>query len=155
MSANPEIPMRLLLAMLLCATSLDAGAQATTGLHDEITRIDRKFFDAFNSCDLKTMGELFSDDLEFYHDLGGVNDHAGTMDATRRNCEKGLGLRRTLVDGSLEIHPIGDYGALQKGRHTFCHLENGKNDCGTFEFVHVWKRTEDGWKLTRVISYGH
>ncbi len=27
-------------------------------------------------------------------------------------------------------------------------------DCGTFEFVHVWKQTNDGWKMSRVISYG-
>jgi hypothetical protein len=22
-------------------------------------------------------------------------------------------------------------------------------------FAHVWKQTPDGWKLTRVLSYGH
>lgn len=147
--------MRLLLATLLCATSLGVGAQKTIGLRDEITQIDEKLFNAFNSCDLKTMDELFSHDLEFYHDLGGVSGHEGTMDNTRRNCERGLGLRRSLVEGSVEIYPIEGYGAIQKGKHTFCHLENGKNDCGTFEFVHVWRRTQGGWELARVISYGH
>lgn len=101
------------------------------------------------------MGELFSTELEFYHDLGGLQGYKETMDSTKRNCDKGLGLRRKAVVGSLKVYPIKGYGAVQLGKHTFCHMENGKNDCGTFEFVHVWKRVDKGWKLARVVSYGH
>lgn len=147
--------MRLLLATLLYAWSLSALAQGPVGLRDEIAQVDRKLFDAFNSCDLKTMGELFSDDLEFYHDLGGLQGHSETMNSTRRNCEKASGLRRSLVEDSHRVFPIEGYGAIHAGKHTFCHVENGKDDCGTFEFVHVWKRTAGGWELARVISYGH
>jgi hypothetical protein len=35
------------------------------------------------------------------------------------------------------------------------HIENGKDDCGTFKFLQIWKHTADGWKLARVVSYGH
>ena len=147
--------MRYLLATILCALSLASSAEEPTELFNEIENIDTRFFDAFNSCDLQTMGDIFSDDLEFYHDLGGVHDAQGTMKTTRRNCDKGLGLRRKIVEGSLKVYPIKDYGAIQVGAHTFCHLENGKDDCGTFDFVHVWRRIDNGWKLARVISYGH
>lgn len=47
------------------------------------------------------------------------------------------------------------YGAIQIGQHEFCHEENGIDDCGVFGFTHVWHRSSDGWKITRVLSYGH
>ena len=147
--------MQYFVLALLCALSLSARAEKAPELFDEIVKVDAKFFDAFNSCDLKTMGDLFSEDLEFYHDLGGFQGYKETMDTTRGNCAKGLGLRRKIVEGSLKVYPVKGYGAIQVGRHTFCHVENGKDDCGTFEFVHVWKRTDRGWRLARVISYGH
>ena len=101
------------------------------------------------------MGSMLSRDLEFYHDTVGLGGYDKTMESTRRNCNDELGLTRTLIVESLEVYPIKDYGAIQKGKHTFCHMEDGENDCGTFEFVHVWKRTEKGWRITRVLSYGH
>jgi len=44
---------------------------------------------------------------------------------------------------------------MQVAAHKFCHTENGKPDCGTFKFVHIWKQTPKGWKIARVVSYGH
>ncbi|WP_419148285.1 hypothetical protein [Pseudoalteromonas 'SMAR'] len=64
-------------------------------------------------------------------------------------------MTRTLIPESLTVYPIKDFGALQMGEHRFCHLVNGKNDCGTFRFTHIWRRNQAGWKLHRVISYGH
>lgn len=137
------------------AAASHAAAPVPASLVDEITRMDARLFDAFNACDVATMDRLFARDLEFVHDLGGVSGHDATMAATRRNCDRRLGLRRTLVPGSLRVYPVKDFGAIQVGEHTFCHVEDGRDDCGTFEFVHVWRRTADGWELARVISYGH
>ena len=44
---------------------------------------------------------------------------------------------------------------LQTGMHRFCHIENGKDDCGTFKYVMVWKKKKEQWMVTRVISYDH
>ena len=143
----------LWLAFLVVAGS--ALAQDAAELKAEIAAADAKFFDAFNACDLEIMGEIFAKDLEFYHDLAGFSDYRKTMDGGEANCRRNLGLRRELVEESHEVYPMGKEGAIQKGKHTFCHMENGQEDCGTFEFVHVWRRAEDGWKIARVISYGH
>ena len=143
------------LFLAFCTVAGSGRAQDSTKLMAEIAAADAEFFDAFNACELETMGEIFARDLEFYHDLGGLSDYGQTMEATETNCRRNLGLRRELVEGSLEVYPVGEYGAIQKGKHTFCHDENGEEDCGTFEFVHVWRRTEEGWKIARVISYGH
>ena len=55
----------------------------------------------------------------------------------------------------MSVYALGEFGAIQKGKHMFCHIVNGQNDCGTFEFVHIWKKQGNNWSLHRVISYGH
>ena len=117
--------------------------------------MDAAWEDAYNHCKLDIMDSIISEDLEFYHDLGGLTNYAQNIEAFKTNFAKNYGLRRELVPGSLEIYPIKDYGAIQIGSHTFCHKENGKQDCGTFKFVHVWQKKNGEWKLTRVVSYGH
>ena len=95
-------------------------------LQREITAMDDALTDTFNRHDLAAAMALFSEDVEFFHDRGG-----------------------------LEIYPIPGYGAIQIGKHRFCHTENGKPDCGTFSFTHVWRKTGERWQLVRVVSYGH
>ena len=124
-------------------------------LYMEIAHMDSVLFNAFNAKDITTIKTLFATDLEFYHDLGGLTNYEQNMEAFKSNFAKNNGLQRELVPGSLEVYPIKDYGAIQIGAHTFCHKENGKQDCGTFKFVHVWQKKNGEWKLTRVVSYGH
>ena len=132
-----------------------AGGEEPAELHERIAKLDAEFFGAFNTCDLKKVAEMFHEELEFFHDISGLAGREQSVQSLTSLCDRKLGLERTLVEGSLEVYPIPNYGAIQKGEHTFCHMENGKNDCGTFGFVHIWKDTENGWKMTRVVSYGH
>ena len=117
--------------------------------------MDSILFNAFNSRDIEIFKNLFTADLEFYHDKGGLTDYAYTIQSLKNTAAKNDGLRRDLLPGSLEVYPIKDYGAIQIGTHRFCHVENGKQDCGTFKFVHVWKKIGDEWKIARVVSYDH
>lgn len=134
---------------LIAATHL--AAQET--LSNEIRAVDSRMFGAFNRCDVETMAAIYADDLEFFHDTGGFDDKASTVAKTRELCARELGLERTLVED--RVVPIAGYGAIHEGRHRFCHEVDGVEDCGTFDFLHVWKREGDRWKLARVISYGH
>jgi hypothetical protein len=124
-------------------------------LYDTIAHMDSVLFDAFNNRDLEVVKTIFSTDVEFYHDKGGLSNYDQTIESSKRLFDQNNGLRRTLIPGSLEVYPIKDYGAIQIGVHKFCHKENGKDDCGVFKFLHVWQRTAAGWKLARVISYDH
>jgi hypothetical protein len=65
--------------------------------------------------------------------------------------------RRELVPGSMTVHVIGDYGAMQMGTHRFFALQAGKPDrlTETGKFIDLWKREGETWKLARVISYDH
>lgn len=129
--------------------------QANAGLYQKIQKADKTLFDAFNNCDINTQASMLSTELEFYHDIVGVSDFEDTIKVTKKNCDGKLGLIRTLVPGSMVVYPIKDFGAVQIGEHTFCHKVNGVNDCGTFGFTHIWKDTDEGWLVHRVVSYGH
>ena len=124
-------------------------------LFAQIAHMDSVLFNAFNNRDTATFKKLFTKDLEFFHDKGGLTGYQPTIGFMRETAQKNNGLRRDLVVGSLEVYPIPNYGAMEIGAHKFCHMENGKPDCGTFRFVHIWKRIDNEWKITRVVSYGH
>jgi ketosteroid isomerase-like protein len=129
---------------------------ATSGeLFDVISRMDTAMFAAFNAHAVDRLMVLFTDDLEFYHDSGGLNDHRGTKHDFTQLFAQSPDIKRDLVQGSMEVYPIKDHGAIQVGEHRFCHTERGQPDCGTFKFLMVWRKTGDSWKVSRVISYGH
>lgn len=128
---------------------------ATTDLYNEIKLQDSLLFAAFNTRDIEGFKNYFSQGLEFYHDKGGLTGYEKTVNNLKTTAQENNQLRRELVKGSLEVFPIPGYGAIEIGSHQFCHTENGKLDCGTFKFVHVWQKKDGQWKITRVVSYGH
>ena len=150
-----------LLPLLFMVMAVFSNAQAqkdsseNEALYKEIAHMDSVLFNAFNTRDTTTFKNVFSTDLEFFHDKGGLTNYEYTINSLRTTALKNNGLRRDLVKGSLEVYPIPGYGAMEIGSHTFCHLENGKQDCGTFKFVQIWQYKNGEWKISRVVSYGH
>jgi ketosteroid isomerase-like protein len=129
---------------------------ATSGeLFQAIAHMDSAVFEAFNAHDVERLMSMFTDDLEFYHDTDGLTDYRQTAESFKKLFANTPDIRRDLVTGSLEVYPIKDYGAMEIGEHRFCHKENGRDDCGTFKFAMVWRKTGETWKLSHVLSYGH
>lgn len=128
---------------------------ATTPLFGEILRLDGLMSDAFNRHDLDALMALFTSDLEFYHDTGGLQSFTAVRTGFQSLFGQNNGIRRNLVPGTFRVFPVKDYGAVELGRHQFCHEENGGTDCGTFEFIQVWRKDGGEWKIARVISIGH
>jgi hypothetical protein len=151
----------ILLSATLFLSNFLANAQSKkdsltkTQLYKEIAHLDSVVFNAFNTRDIELFKTLFTQDLEFYHDTGGLTGYKHTTDFMEEVAKQTNKLKRELVPGSLEVYPIPGYGAMEIGTHTFCHIENGKQDCGTFKFVHIWQKKDGAWKISRVVSYGH
>jgi len=127
----------------------------SSDLYRAIGNRDDALTAAFNDHDVQTLMALFDDDVEFYHDAGGLQRYADVKAAFTGLFAQNNGIRRELVPGSLRVYPIRNYGAMELGSHRFCHLENGRQDCGTFAFLQIWRHSGEGWKITRVASYGH
>jgi ketosteroid isomerase-like protein len=126
-----------------------------SSLQSEIERMDSVLFAAFNARDVTALQTFFAPDLEFYQDNEGLENYTQTMKDFTEMFRQSSKIRRELVPGSLEVYPIKNYGAIEVGSHRFCHEENGKAECGTFKFLHVWRKTDTTWQLTRIVSYAH
>jgi hypothetical protein len=122
-------------------------------LFETIKSLDAKLFDAYNRCDLETLGSMVSDDLEFYHDQTGLMvGRAPFLAAIKQNiCGK---VQRSLVGDTLEVYPLKGYGAVEIGIHRF-HHPNEPDNVGDAKFVTIWHDDNGVWKVTRVISYEH
>jgi hypothetical protein len=121
-------------------------------LYDELARMDSALFDAaFVTCDADKFREIFTEDAEFYHDRTGAS--YGKDVRTLKSCPRTNGVTRSLVPGSLEVYPMQGYGAVQIGRHIFA--KAGEPGSEVAQFVHLWKREGNTWKLARVLSFDH
>ena len=126
-----------------------------SGLQSEIERMDSVLFAAFNAQDFTALQTFFAPDLEFYQDNEGLENYTQTMKDFSEMFRQSSKIRRELIPGSLEVYPIKNYGAIEVGSHRFCHDENGQAECGTFKFLHVWRKTDTTWQLSRIVSYAH
>ncbi len=143
--------------VLLTATAQSSTAQKVKDaeLFNIIYKLDSACFKAFNEKNFEVFKNYFDTTLEFYHDRTGLTYYADNMKIFKTSFSKGGDLTRVLVGETMEVYPVPGFGAVQIAQHLFCHTENGKQDCGTFKFIHVWKKTEKGWKITRIISVDH
>jgi ketosteroid isomerase-like protein len=151
----------LLVSFFVAARPTEVKSQVTTPeyqrtvskeLYDSIAALDSIFFNAYNNCNLKILDSLLSEDLEFYHDKGGLStSKKEIMKALENNiCGK---VTRELLKGSIEVYQIKDFGAIEMGFHGFHNNQEKESGPTHFsKFVHIWHRVNDQWKLTRVIS---
>jgi hypothetical protein len=125
-------------------------------LEEAIGELDRQLFAAYNHCDLNQFDRLLADDVEFYHDQGGVTlGHAALTESVRNNICTG-DTQRVLVPGTLKVYPIKGFGALEMGVHRFTHPRTqASNGTGEASFVHLWRYKDGVWKLSRAFSYDH
>lgn len=128
-----------------------------SALRDEILAADRQLFDAYNTCNTAEFSQRLSLDLEFFHDTTGLTGHHWNVDALKKRCAETTKYRRTLDEQSVQVFPVPGYGAMEIGTHRFTEkrADGSEQLDATPGFANVWKQTPDGWKLTRVLSYGH
>lgn len=130
-------------------------APTTQKLFNKIAHMDSVMFDAFNTQNMDKFKPLFTEDLEWYQDNGGLIPYKIVFENFENTFKKEFKLTRQLVKSSLEVHPIKDYGAIEIGVHQFRHIENGKKEIGTFKFLMIWREKDGQWQISRVISYDH
>ena len=153
----------LLLSVIFCE---NLSAQNKT-VDDELKAAlakDSIFWQHYNSCNIDAMRTFFTDDIEFYHDKGGViNGLDKFLSISKQNLcgDDNFRLRREAVAESVKIFAMKDgenlYGAILSGQHVFYILEKGKEPRpdGLARFTHLLLKTESGWKMSRVLSYDH
>jgi hypothetical protein len=144
-----------LIVVSLGTSRMAAQAAPAPSLRDDILRADASMFAAFNSHDLDETMKWFDPGLEFYHDKDGALTYAQVREGFRSMFAQNNGMKRELMNDSVEVYPIKNYGAIETGTHRFCHVENGSDVCGVFKFVLVWRQQDGRWQVTRALSYDH
>src|SRR4030095_10261132 len=151
----------LIIAVLFAKPGQTQSAKsASKQLYDQLAELDSILFATVYTCNPAKASSFFTEDLEFYHDKGGVTKTRKTfLEALERNfCgEQRQKLRRELVKASLRVFPIKNYGAVQIGDHRFFVTENGQPEklTGIAKFVHLWQLKNGEWKISRVFSFDH
>jgi hypothetical protein len=155
----------LFAALLILATSYALSAETEQQkVEAVILQQDTLFWDTYNRCDTEAFRPFFTDDVEFYHDRGGVTFGADNLVTSLKKNLCGnpdSRLRREAVDGTVKVYTLQKdnviYGAVITGEHVFYVLQKGKPERldGLAKFFHVWLVKDGVWKMSRVISYDH
>lgn len=153
-----------LLIMISCIQLSKAQASKSSELFKTLTKQDNLLFNqGFNHCNYEVLEKIVSKDLEFYHDVSGMQNRKDFFKATRENICSNPNQKpiRKLVLGTLKVYPLKNngqiYGAVQEGIHQFYINEPGKDLylTSTAKFTHLWVLEDSSWKLKTVLSYDH
>lgn len=129
-----------------------------------ILKSDSLFWLAFNQCDITGMQKYIADDLEFYHDKGGIQKGSDEfLNTTKKNLcgNSNFHLRREAVPGTVKVYVMAKdgkpYGGILSGEHLFYVNEKGKKERldGLARFTHLWLITDSSCKMSRIFSYDH
>lgn len=149
---------------LTVALALPLVAFANPATLAEVKAADAAYWKAYNSCDYPAMDALTADNVEFYHDLGGItNGRAALTDSVRKNIcgTAGMAIRRVVQDQQVQTFLLNRgrevYGAIVTGRHEFTQAKDGGAAVPADQalFTMLWLRDGKDWKLSRVMSYEH
>lgn len=120
-------------------------------LYNAIVHMDSVYFNAYNTCDMDKQAAIYADSIEFYHDKGGLmTSKKDLLAALKANiCGK---VTRVLVPGSIEVYPIGNWGAVEIGLHRFINHQESETASKPDKFIVIWRYRNNQWQITRVIS---
>ncbi len=144
---------------------LTEGPRDDPALTEAILKADSALFDAiFSACDIEKVAPMLTDDVRFIHDKWGEIAHskAELLGKFRDGCARQASgadfhSRRQIVPGSVEVHPLNGYGALEIGQHRFFAVIPGKPERLTEvgRFMILWRQVDGVWKMAETISYSH
>jgi hypothetical protein len=123
---------------------------APLALYNTISKLDSIYFDTYNTCKIGKMDSLTAEDLEFYHDRGGLmTSKKEYIESIKKNiCGK---VTRKLAKGSIEVYEIPGFGAVEEGYHSFHNLVE-QSESHPSKFIIIWRFKENKWQITRVVS---
>ncbi len=145
--------------LLLGASPPPLAGMANGDPEAAVRQADAAFWQAYNACGLTTIGDFFSEDIEFYHDKGGLTKSRPAMVASLRKgiCNDPSRRIRREAYGTAAYHPMAGHRALLSGEHRFYTREPGQPEHldGQAKFDELWELSDGRWRMSRVFSYDH
>ena len=158
------MPFTALLAALVLGQSPPVLIPEGAALTEAITASDAAIFSVmFDQCDPAALSDLVTEDIEFYHDRGGltatrtafVDDYA--KDCAGKQAPDAFRSRRELVPGTLRVYPIPGVGAVEEGSHLFYERQGDGPErlVGRARFSILWRLEDGHWRVSRTFSIDH
>ncbi len=139
---------------LVMSIQTQAQVDKESELYKTIIDLDTRLFDSYNACSdpdqLKKHAALYAEDIEFFHDMGGLaTSKPGIIESIRKNiCGK---VKREYIEGSMEVHRIPNYGVVAMGLHKFHNLVE-KSVSKPSKFISFWRIKGDSYEMAKVVS---
>ena len=152
-----------LFALLLAYSDIHAQTTEKEVIQTIFTK-DSLFWAGYNDCNIAQCRPLIADNVEFYHDKGGIlNGVEALCEALQKNlCNNPVyHLRREAIDSTVKVFPLSSanvfYGAIISGEHLFYVTDKGQKEYldGHANFMQLWILKDGVWKMTRILSYNH
>lgn len=120
-------------------------------LQNKILSLDAVYFKAYNTCDMDVQSEMYSNNIEFFHDKSGL---ATLKEEILKGIKRNVfgKVTGTLIEGSVEIYPINNYGAVQISYHKFHNKAEPNAESIPSKFIVMWHNDNNNWKMSKVIS---
>lgn len=162
-------------ALILAQAAPDAAAPQPIPpietAREQVAELDAKlFWAAFEGCEPDALEPLLAEDFRMLHDLAGlpIKSRADFIANFEQQCAdraeggqyEGYKNRRLLVPGSRSVTPLGQWGVLERGHHTFHEWrgeEKGWEQTGGARYINVWQwfGEEGRFRLQESISIDH
>jgi hypothetical protein len=155
------LPLLALVALNLAELKAQSKEEQLTAT---ILHLDSAFWNAYNNCDTAKFKDFVTDDVEFYHDKGGITLGAmALIESLKKNIcgNANQKVRREAVAATVKVFPMANgnelYGALISGEHEFHVSENNKPEyhVGDAGFTQLWIVKNGVWKMSRILSFNH
>ena len=157
--------MKKIIYMVLCICFTSVGfSQADEETKQQIITADKQFWSGYNTCDVEKMIPFIDENIEFYHDKGGITLGSIKLAESIKNnlcSNNNFKIRRELIPNTTEFHTLKKdniiYGVILSGEHYFYITKNGQKESldGRAKFTHLWILKDKQWKMTRILSYDH
>lgn len=156
---------KIFITSILIALAVMAPVMAeepNTDWEVQVRKADDAYWRDFNFGSSALFNAHLSQDVEFYHDLGGMvlgYEALAKVNAGMDNSENPG--RRVIVPDTLRIFPMRSgpdiYGAIVMGDHDFFSTESGKIKTRILRssFTHLMLLKDGVWKVARIYSYNH
>lgn len=151
-----------ILIAVLAAMAPAMAEDQNTNWEAQVKKVDEAYWREFNFGPSASLNSHLAKDVEFYHDLGGMElgyDALAKVNAGMDSIKNRA--RRVLVPNTLRIFPmrrgLDVYGAIVTGDHDFFRTESGKivKKWSRSSFTHLMLIKDGVWKIARIYSYNH
>jgi hypothetical protein len=156
---GPRMKLTLLISIVLstvcgfthatAAREDDTVVSESKGLFADIAKMEEILASALNESKTEKLDTLLASDFVLYSDVGGLVTRSevlgrGPLDLRSLGCHDRMRYRSSLM-----VLPLPGVGAFAIGSHTFADKAGE-----TQNFIHVWSKQDDHWRLARAIGYG-